>query len=299
MSVGIVRDVRALRAAVDGWHREAQVVALVPTMGALHAGHVSLVQAARASADRVVATVFVNPKQFAPGEDFAAYPRDLAADHARVAAAGADLVYAPDLPAMYPAGFSTAVTVGGPASAGLEDAVRPHHFAGVATVVTKLLLQARPDLALFGEKDWQQLKVIERLVRDLDVDVAVEGRPTVRAPDGLALSSRNAYLEAGQRERAPALYRALTACAADLARGAATGDALASARRAVAAAGFVVDYLELREAATLAPSAESWDTPARLLAAARLGTTRLIDNVPVAERAACPRAENLRGSVRT
>ena len=298
MTVAIVNDVGALRETTAGWRALGQRVALVPTMGALHAGHVSLVEAARDQADRVVATIFVNPKQFAPGEDFAAYPRDLVADHARVAAVGADLVYAPDLPAMYPEGFCTSVSLGGPALAGLEDRFRPDHFAGVATVVTKLLLQALPDVALFGDKDWQQLKVIERLVRDLDVPVAVQGRPTVREPDGLAMSSRNAYLDSAERARAPVLHRALSACAAALARGEPHEPALAAARAAVEAGGFALDYLELRAANSLAPLAEGATGTARLLVAARLGRTRLIDNVGIALPPSLPQRLNTTGSPR-
>ena len=298
MTVAIVNDVGALRETIAGWRVSGQRVALVPTMGALHAGHVSLVEAARDRADRVVATIFVNPKQFAPGEDFAAYPRDLAADHARVAAAGADLVYAPDLPAMYPEGFCTSVSLGGPALAGLEDRFRPDHFAGVATVVTKLLLQALSDVALFGEKDWQQLKVIERLVRDLDVPVAVHGRPTVREADGLAMSSRNAYLDPVERARAPALHRALSACAAAIARGEPREPALAAARSAVEAGGFALDYLELRAANSLAPLADGATGTARLLVAARLGRTRLIDNVGIALPPSLPQRLNTTGSPR-
>ena len=298
MTVAIVNDVGALRETTAGWRVSGQRVALVPTMGALHAGHVSLVEAARDQADRVVATIFVNPKQFAPGEDFAAYPRDLAADHARVAVAGADLVYAPDLPVMYPEGFCTSVSLGGPALAGLEDRFRPDHFAGVATVVTKLLLQALPDVALFGEKDWQQLKVIERLVRDLDVPVAVHGRPTVREADGLAMSSRNAYLDPAERARAPALHRALSACAAALARAEPHAPALAAARAAVEAGGFALDYLELRAANSLAPLADGATGTARLLVAARLGRTRLIDNVGIALPPSLPQRLNTTGSPR-
>lgn len=282
MIAAIIRDLPALRATVMRWRGDGERVALVPTMGALHAGHISLVEAARAEADRVITTIFVNPKQFAPGEDFAAYPRDLAADHTRVAAAGTDLVYAPDLPAMYPEGFCTTVSLGGPALAGLEDRFRPEHFAGVATVVTKLLLQALPDIAFFGEKDWQQLTVLERLVRDLDIPVVVRGRPTIREADGLAMSSRNAYLDARDREKAPALHRALAGCAAAVARGEPREPALSTAREMIADAGFQLDYLEIRAAGTLAPVASGEIGTARLLVAAKIGATRLIDNVGIA-----------------
>ena len=298
MSGAIVRDIAALRGAIGDWRRAGRSVALVPTMGALHAGHISLVKAAREAADRVVTTVFVNPKQFAPNEDFAAYPRDLVADHGRVSAAGADLVYAPELPAMYPSGFCTTVSLGGPASAELEDRFRPDHFAGVATVVTKLLLQAQPDVAIFGEKDWQQLKVIERLVHDLDIPVVVKGRPTVREADGLAMSSRNAYLDEAERRRAPALHRALSACAAAIARGDTQASALAAAQHAIAAAGFALEYLELRAAGSLAPLTADDSGPARLLVAARLGRTRLIDNVGMDVAPALPQRRNTTGSGR-
>lgn len=281
MSVGIVRDVRALRAAVDGWHREAQVVALVPTMGALHAGHTHLIEQGHSAADRVVATVFVNPRQFSAGEDFAAYPRDLDADLARIGAVGGDLVYAPDAATMYPAGFATTVSMVGPASVGLEDSARPAHFAGVATVVTKLLIQVAPDLALFGEKDFQQLRVIERLVADLDLPVEVRGLPTVRDIDGLALSSRNAYLDAQERRCAPALHAAMVTCRDAISAGALLERSLDKAREALRAAGFSLDYLVIRRADTLEPFSAGQHGDGRLLAAARLGRTRLIDNIAV------------------
>ncbi len=272
------RDLPSLRARVRGWRAAGERIALVPTMGSLHAGHMALVEAARARADRTIVTVFVNPTQFAPGEDFASYPRDFAADSARIAQAGADLVYAPDVPTIYPEGFATTVEVGGPARAGLEDRFRPTHFAGVATVVAKLMGQAQPDLALFGEKDYQQLRVIERVVRDLDLPVAVAGVATVREADGLALSSRNAYLDASERARASGLHRALAACAG--ADDAELPASVASARAALAQAGFAIDYVEARHAVTLAPVAGPGE-PVRLLAAVRLGRTRLIDNVAI------------------
>ena len=283
MTVGIAHGVADLRATVAGWRAQGRRVALVPTMGALHSGHLALVEAARRSAERVIVTIFVNPTQFAPNEDFAAYPRDLEADHAKVAAAGADLVYAPRLDAMYPAGFATTVTVGGPALAGLEDRFRPTHFAGVATVVAKLLQQAQPDVAVFGEKDFQQLRVIQRMVRDLDMPIAIEGLPTVREADGLALSSRNAYLTPGERQRAPVLHREMTRCALALRTGADIASSIEAAREAIAAAGFAIDYLELRRADTLAPAADGAANGAtRIFVAARLGTTRLIDNLSTA-----------------
>ena len=279
MTIALRTDIAALREQIVAWRATSKHVALVPTMGALHAGHMALVEAARAVADRVVVTIFVNPTQFAPSEDFDSYPRDLAADCERVEASGADFVYAPDLTTMYPPGFATSIHVAGPAVAGLEDRFRPTHFAGVATIVTKLFLQALPNVALFGEKDFQQLRMIERMTLDLDIPVSVHGVPTVREPDGLAMSSRNVNLDPGERARAPLLHRALAVCAAGIGQGAAADTSVATARRAIEAAGFVVDYVEARRADTLAPLNEGDRVPIRILAAARLGGTRLIDNV--------------------
>jgi pantoate--beta-alanine ligase len=270
-------DRESLRAIVAEWRAKGQRIGLVPTMGALHAGHMHLVEASRRAVERTIVTIFVNPTQFAPSEDFDAYPRDLEADCARVAAAGGDLVYAPALPAMYPAGFATTVEVAGAAAAGLEDRFRPGHFAGVATIVAKLLLQAGPDVAFFGEKDFQQLRVIERMVADLDIPVEVRGVPTVRERDGLAMSSRNVYLGRRERETAPLLHETLRRAARDIARGLPADISLLAANRALAAAGFEVDYVEVRRARDLGPFAPG--EPGRILAAARLGRTRLIDNV--------------------
>ena len=270
-------DVVGLREHVATWRARQLRVALVPTMGALHAGHARLVEVGRSVADRVIVSVFVNPTQFAAGEDFAAYPRDLEADRRNAAAAGADLLYAPDV--MYPAGFATTVRLEGPAVAGLEDRARPTHFAGVATVVTKLLLQAAPDVALFGEKDFQQLRVIERVALDLDVPVRILGVPTVRDDAGLALSSRNAYLNADERRRAPALHAALATAVVAIERGEPIDDSVDAACRAIVAAGFALDYVEVRRADTLAPFALDEEGAGRILAAARLGSTRLLDNV--------------------
>jgi pantoate--beta-alanine ligase len=277
----MVRTVAALRAAVAAFRTRGETVALVPTMGALHAGHLALIAAARKRADRVIATIFVNPKQFGPHEDFGRYPRTLAADRKALADAGADVLFAPAIDAMYPSGFATTITVSG-LSADLEGRVRPGHFDGVATVVAKLLIQASPDVAVFGEKDFQQLTIIRRLARDLDLPVRIEGVATVRESDGLALSSRNAYLTAEQRRAAPALYRALARAAADVADGRLEWPAIADAAiRAIRTGGFErVDYVELRDAATLEPVTDP-ARPARILAAAWIGTTRLIDNVPV------------------
>jgi pantoate--beta-alanine ligase len=278
--MAVARSVASLRQTVGEWRTAGQRVGLVPTMGAIHAGHLALVRAAQAECDRVVASLFVNPKQFGPSEDFAAYPRDEATDRAAFARGGVDLVFAPTVAEMYPAGFVTAVQVGGP-SEGMDGAHRPGHFDGVATVVSKLLLQCLPDAAYFGEKDYQQLTVVKRMVRDLDIPVRVEGVPTVREPDGLALSSRNVYLSPQERRIAPLLYRVLRDTAAALTQTPeAVTEALAGGIAALAAGGFAVDYLELRDAETLA-AMPRLTGPARLLAAARLGRTRLIDNVSV------------------
>jgi pantoate--beta-alanine ligase len=278
----IVRTVSDLRAQIAAWRREGLRVALVPTMGALHEGHLSLVRRALEEADRVVASVFVNPTQFAPGEDFEAYPRGEARDAELLASASCHLLYAPTAAQMYPDGFSTTVTVSG-VSAPLEGERRPTHFAGVATVVAKLLIQAGPDVAVFGEKDYQQLQVIRRMARDLDLPVRILGAPTLRAEDGLALSSRNAYLTPEQRPIAGVLNRVMKA----LAEAAAAGEPLEPAEQAAAEvlleAGFDrVDYIEVRHAETLEPLRPSVGfAPARVLVAAWLGTTRLIDNMAV------------------
>jgi pantoate--beta-alanine ligase len=276
--VTIARDVASLRDTVADWRRGGARVALVPTMGALHRGHMSLVAAARQQADRVVLSIFVNPTQFAPSEDFDAYPRTFDADLALFSEIGGGCVYAPTVAAMYGAGFATSITPGGPATAGLEDAFRPTHFAGVATVVAKLILQCGPDVALFGEKDWQQLKVISRTAVDLDLPVRIAGVPTLRDADGLAMSSRNVYLTPSERETAPRLHEALHDLAAAVARGDEASAARSRTCDALAAAGFDVDYVEVRDAESLGPPAGGLR---RVLAAARLGRTRLIDNVAV------------------
>ncbi len=279
-SLPIVRTVADLRATVAGWRRAGETVALIPTMGYLHEGHLALVRRGRELADRAVATLFVNPTQFGPTEDLARYPRDEAGDAAKLAGAGCDLLFAPDAAEMYPPGFATSVSVGG-VSQGLCGAFRPQMFGGVALVVTKLLLQALPDVAVFGEKDYQQLQVIRRFVRDLDIPVRIEGGATVREPDGLAMSSRNSYLTPVERAVAPALNRALVRAAAALGGGRDAGPVLAEARASILAAGFAsVDYIDLRDAESLAPL-ERVAGPARLLAAAWLGKARLIDNVAV------------------
>ena len=274
-------SVAGLRERVRDWRRQSRTIGLVPTMGALHDGHSALVRQSLASCDRTVVSIFVNPKQFAPHEDFATYPRNEAADLARLAGLGADLVYMPSAQEMYADGFATSVSVAG-LSEGLCGVTRPHFFQGVATVVAKLLLQCLPDNAYFGEKDYQQLQVVRRLVRDLDIPVAVVGVPTVREADGLAMSSRNAYLTPAERAAAPALHRVLSRVAERLHAGDAAPDAAAWGRRELAAAGFArVDYLEVRDADTLAPieGALTAGARARVLAAALLGRTRLIDNI--------------------
>jgi pantoate--beta-alanine ligase len=281
-SLPVVRTVADLRTQVAAWRRDGLKVALVPTMGALHEGHLSLVRRALQEADRVVASLFVNPTQFAPGEDFEAYPRGEARDAELLASAGCRLLYAPTPAEMYPEGFCTTVTVAG-VSAPLEGERRPTHFAGVATVVAKLLIQVGPDVAVFGEKDYQQLQVIRRMARDLDLPVRILGAPTVRAEDGLALSSRNAYLTAEQRPIAGVLNRVMKA----LAEAAAAGEPLEPSEQAAAdvllEAGFdAVDYITVRHAETLEPLRPSvGDNPARVLVAAWLGQTRLIDNMAV------------------
>lgn len=275
--------IAGLRKTVAAWRRNGLTVGLVPTMGALHAGHMALVEAARRDCDRVVASIFVNPTQFSPSEDFDAYPRPAEQDLAMLRDAGVELVFMPSAAEMYPEGFATTVAV-----AGLTDCLcgitRPTHFQGVATVVAKLLLQCLPDGAWFGEKDFQQLQVIRRLTRDLDIPVVIHGVPTVREPDGLALSSRNAYLSAEQRAEAPMLNRVLRSVAARVAAGASSAEASREGRDMLRDAGFDrIDYLEVREEDTLA-LVEDRPAPghsARVFGAAVLGGTRLIDNWPL------------------
>jgi pantoate--beta-alanine ligase len=279
--VRVVRDLAVLRRAVARHRLAGEKIALVPTMGALHAGHLSLVRLAHRRADRVIVSIFVNPAQFAPHEDLGTYPRTLAADLAALSELDVDLVWAPSVAAMYPPGFATRIAPEGPAAAGLEDRFRPHFFGGVATVVAKLLMQCGPDIAVFGEKDYQQLKVVTQLVRDLAIPARIVAGSTVREKDGLAMSSRNAYLEPGARAVAPTLYRVLRESADKIRAGGKIDAAVAGGGRALRAAGFAVDYLEARHAETLAPVRSLKDGPIRLLVAAKLGTTRLIDNVPV------------------
>jgi len=262
--------------------RETQrTIALVPTMGALHQGHLSLVRMARQHARAVIVSIFVNPAQFAPTEDLASYPRDLDSDLGALAGSGVDLAWVPATETMYPPGFATRIVPGGPASVELEDKFRPAFFTGVATVVTKLFLQCRPDVAIFGEKDYQQLKVVRSLAADLDLPIEILGAPIMRESDGLAMSSRNAYLTAGERAVAPTLNRVLKDCADEIARGAELAAVLAQGCAAIERAGFVLDYLEARNADSLRPIGSAQERPLRLLVAARLGRTRLIDNVAV------------------
>jgi pantoate--beta-alanine ligase len=250
-------------------------------MGALHRGHMALVREARRRAKRVVVSIFVNPTQFAPHEDFASYPRSFATDLKALRAADIEVIWAPAVEAMYPDGFATRLAPEGPAKAGLEDEYRPHFFGGVATVVAKLFTQVSPDFAFFGQKDYQQLRVVTQMAKDFDLPVKVLGVPTVREPDGLALSSRNVYLSPAERAVAPMLYKVLRGCASRIKSGEKIERVLNVGRIEVDVAGFGLDYLEARHALTLAPVASLKDGPVRLLIAARLGKTRLIDNVAV------------------
>jgi len=275
-----VRTVEHLRQHVGRWRAQGLRTAVVPTMGALHAGHLRLVDQAIRRAERVIVTIFINPRQFAPTEDLARYPRNEKSDIARLKAAGAHLVFAPDVAEIYPPGFATTVRLAGPAKAGLEDRFRPHFFDGVATVVAKLFLQANCDYAMFGEKDYQQLKVVTRMARDLDIPTTVIGVETVREGDGLALSSRNSYLAPEERKIAPLLHDSLQEAAKAIRAGRTPDYAARSSRARLKAAGFAVDYVAARNADTL-QRLQSPTEPIRLLAAARLGTTRLIDNIGV------------------
>ena len=277
----VVRTVPALRRALDGLRVRKATTALVPTMGALHDGHVSLVRLAQRRATRVIVSIFVNPTQFAPTEDFGSYPRTWKSDVATLAAENVDLIWHPDVKVMYPEGFATRIVPEGPATAGLEDRFRPHFFGGVATVVGKLFTQCRPDFAIFGEKDFQQLRVVTQMARDLDLGVKVIGSKTVRERDGLAMSSRNVYLSPEQRRIAPELHRTMKECAKRLRAGEAIGPVMAGGAELIRNTGFDVDYLEVRHAETLAPITSIKDGPMRMLVAARLGPTRLIDNIAV------------------
>jgi pantoate--beta-alanine ligase len=277
----VLRNLAPLRAWISRARSTGKTVALVPTMGALHAGHLGLVRLARRRADRVVVSIFVNPAQFAPNEDYGSYPRSWDADVMALSQLGVDAIWAPSVATMYPDGFATKIAPGGPALAGLEDKFRPHFFGGVCTVVAKLLLQVAPDFATFGEKDYQQLKVVTAMARDLDIPTKILGLRTLREKDGLAMSSRNAYLSAVERRAAPTLHIVLTECAARLKAGQSIAATLAESEAQIESAGFAVDYLEVRHAETLAPITSIANGPTRLLVAARLGRTRLIDNIGV------------------
>ncbi|MFG1391277.1 pantoate--beta-alanine ligase [Xanthobacter agilis] len=276
----VVETVRELKALTSAFRSEKARIALVPTMGALHAGHMALVRRAQEVAEKVVVSIFVNPTQFGPTEDFSRYPRTFDADFEKLSELGADAIYAPDAAEMYPRGFSTRITMSGPAD-GLESDFRPQFFAGVATVVGKLFIRCAPDFAAFGEKDYQQLKVVTRLSKDLDLGVEIVPVPTTREPDGLALSSRNAYLSAEERAIAPVIYTALKSAALNIRGGATPADAAQKAADTITAKGLKVDYVAACHAETLAPLSGDEGEPIRLLAAAWLGGTRLIDNIGV------------------
>ncbi len=275
----IVRTMKMLDRTTGAYRDAGETLALVPTMGALHAGHLALVRRARRRADRVAVSIFVNPAQFAPTEDFASYPRSFETDVAALRDEGVDLVWAPPREVMYPEGFATSINVKGPAIVDLEDRFRPHYLGGVATVVAKLFGECRPDFAMFGEKDYQQLKTVIRLAADLDLKVRIIGVPTVREKDGLALSSRNVYLAPTERAVAPMLYRTLKESAARIAAGEPIARVMSEGWLAIEAAGFAVDYFEARHADTLRRIETAEDGPLHLLVAARLGRTRLIDNI--------------------
>jgi pantoate--beta-alanine ligase len=282
-SITRVRTVKDLRAQVAKSREAGDTIALVPTMGALHAGHLSLIAVAKGHVDRVVASIFVNPTQFGPKEDFKRYPRDEAGDVEKLAEAGVDLVFIPDTAEMYPAGFATKVSLPS-LTEDLCGAARPNHFEGVATVVTKLLLQCAPDVAVFGEKDYQQLLVIKQLVRDLNIQVRIVSAPIVREADGLALSSRNGHLSPAERKAAPILHQVLSEAAAGLADGEGCDAVSGAARFKLEAKGFRVDYVAIRDPETLAPLFGPIKGPARVMGAVHLGATRLIDNVPTAPK---------------
>jgi pantoate--beta-alanine ligase len=277
----IVRTLPALRRALAGLRAKNATTALVPTMGALHEGHLSLVRLAKRRAAKVIVSVFVNPAQFAPSEDFSSYPRTWQADLAKLAGENVDLIWNPDVKTMYPDDFATQILTEGPASVGLEDRFRPHFFGGVTTVVGKLFIQCRPDFAMFGEKDFQQLRVVTRMAGDLDLGIKVIGSRTVRERDGLAMSSRNIYLSPGERRVAPELYQAMMDTARRLRAGDGVSAAVAAGAELMTKAGFVLDYFEARHAQTLAPIDSVRDGPVRILVAAWLGKTRLLDNIGI------------------
>jgi len=276
----VVRFANQLRKIVQQWRRRGHRIALVPTMGGLHEGHLSLVRIAKKHANRVVVSVFVNPTQFAPHEDYENYPRNEERDWHKLLTVGADLMYAPDVYEIYPNDFATRVEVAGLTQT-LEGVSRPHFFSGVTTVVTKLFLQCLPDIAIFGEKDYQQLLVVRKLVRDLNFPIAIVGAPIMRETDGLAMSSRNVYLDAEERAIAPQLYAVMADMAADLAAGREIAETVEQGALRLEGAGFQIDYLEVRDSETLMPIEDKVQAPARLLAAVYLGRVRLIDNIAV------------------
>lgn len=278
----VLESVAALRQWREAERKAGRRVGLVPTMGALHAGHISLVTGVKQRVDKAVVSIFVNPTQFAPTEDFSKYPRTFESDLNLLSEVGAEAVFAPQVAEMYPQGFATTVSLEGPAKVGLEDKFRPTHFSGVATVVSKLLLQALPDVAIFGEKDFQQLAVIRRAARDLDIPVEIMGGPTLRDADGLAMSSRNVYLTVGERMVAPIIHRTLQAAAEIVRRGMPLAVIEAEAADRLTKAGLAVDYVAIRDALSLAVPAEGAASASlRILVAAKLGQTRLIDNIAV------------------
>jgi len=277
----IIRTIEGLRRETAKWRDNDLTIALVPTMGALHEGHLALVAEGLEHADRVVVTIFVNAKQFGANEDLSRYPRDEAGDVAKLAAAGAHLIFAPKAEEMYGENFATAVVLKGPAKANLEDKFRPHFFDGVATIVAKLFIQSGSDFAIFGQKDYQQLQVVTRMARDLDIPIEVIGVPTVRATDGLAMSSRNQYLTKTERHQATAIYKSLNQAAEKIRNGTDPQKAMRAASRSLTTLGFKVDYVTARNAETLDEPHSQSKEPLRLLAAAWIGKTRLIDNIEV------------------
>lgn len=280
MALEVIRDANGLRKKVAGWRAKGLKTALVPTMGALHEGHLKLVRRGHELADKVVTTIFVNPRQFAATEDLSRYPRDEEGDLEKLRAEGVDLVYAPAPDQVYPEGFATTVQMGGPAKAGLEDKFRPQFFDGVATIVAKLFISSTADYAIFGEKDYQQLMVVTRMAKDLNLPIEVVGVPTEREPDGLAMSSRNAYLSKQERHQAAHLHRNLMQACEKIRHGIKPQSATRAAARSLATLGFKVDYFTARNAETLG-LVDGESVPTRLLVAAWIGKTRLIDNMEV------------------
>jgi pantoate--beta-alanine ligase len=280
MKPKLVRTIAALRRETANWRRDGLTYAVVPTMGAIHSGHLELVSEGLKRADRVIATIFVNPRQFGASEDLSKYPRDEDGDVRKLGKAGTQLIFAPPPEEIYPPGFATTVSLQGPAKAGLEDKFRPHFFDGVTTIVSKLFIQTGADYAMFGEKDYQQLKVVTRMAKDLDLPITVIGVPTIREEDGLAKSSRNVYLNRSERQQAATIYRNLQHAAIKIRSGVAPQNALRSVHRSLMTQGFKVDYVSARNAETLALPKNNAE-PLRLMAAAWLGKTRLIDNIPV------------------